>query len=193
MTSVCRQPTPTSGWVLISYPDPGIRLLILIDGPIWRCQTKRFVIFFCDHDRWTTLRRIISARILYQHSIGLGALSPKVNWKCFVKMYIITNPARFHSNPSHEAFGKDDQNAQARTYLAMTKTSVPMKSELLIDKHGRQWAHNNVQNGPRLLIYFFVNSWKRNFSFFLKFQHKHTASFLNAVSCELLYRWLSFW
>ena len=53
-------------------------------------------------------------------------------------MYIITNPARFHSSPSHEAFGKDDQNAQARTYLAMTKTSVPIKSELLIDKHGRQ-------------------------------------------------------
>ena len=81
-------------------------------------------------------------------------------------MYIITNPARFHSNPSHEAFGKDDQTAQERTYLAMTKRSVPIKSELLIDKLGRQWAHNNVQNGPRLLIYFFVNSWKRNFSFF---------------------------
>ena len=49
-------------------------------------------------------------------------------------MYIITNPARFHSNPSHEAFGKDDQTAQERTYLAMTKRSIPIKSELLLQK-----------------------------------------------------------
>ena len=53
-------------------------------------------------------------------------------------MYIITNPARFHSNPSNEAFGKDDKTSQARTYLAMTKTSLPIKSELLIDKLGSQ-------------------------------------------------------
>ena len=53
-------------------------------------------------------------------------------------MYIITYPARFQSNPSHEAFGKDDKTAQARTYLAMTKTSVPIESELLIDKLGHQ-------------------------------------------------------
>lgn len=52
-------------------------------------------------------------------------------------MYIITNLARFHSNPSHEAFGKDDKTAPARTYQAMTKTFVPIKSELLIDKLGR--------------------------------------------------------
>ena len=129
-------------------------------------SNETFCDFFCDHDRWTTLRRMISARILYQHSIGLGVLSPKVNWKCFVKMYIITNPARFHSNPVMKPLAKIIKLAQARTYLAMTKTSVPIKSELLIDKLGRQWAHNNVQNGPRLLIYFFVNSWKRNFSFF---------------------------
>ena len=116
MTSVCGRPKPTSGWVLILYPDPGIRLLILIDGSIWWCQTKRFVIFFGDHDRWTTLRRMISGRILYQHSIGLGVrFCPKVNWKCFVKIYIITYPARFHSNPSHEAFGKDDKTAPAPT------------------------------------------------------------------------------
>ena len=51
--------------------------------------------FFCDHVEWTTLQRLISARILYQHSIGLGVLSPKVNWKCFVKIYIMTYPARY--------------------------------------------------------------------------------------------------
>ena len=71
--------------------------------------------FFCDHVRWTTLRRLISARILYQHSIGLGVLLPKVNRnKVFVKVYIITNPARFHSNPSHEALGKDDKGDVTR-------------------------------------------------------------------------------
>ena len=53
----------------------------------------------------------------------------------------------------------------------------------VFDTRGRQWAQNNVENGPRLLIYVILNSWKRNFSLFL-FQPRHTASFLNTVIYE---------
>ena len=107
MTSVCRQPTPTSGWVLIDIVSRP--RYSTFDPDRWTdmaMSNETFCDFFCDHDSWTTLRRMISARILYQHSIGLGVLSPKVNWKCFVKMYIITNPARFHSNPVMKPLAK---------------------------------------------------------------------------------------
>ena len=46
----------------------------------------------------------------------------------------------------------------------MTKRSVPINSELLstemklFDTRGRQWAQNNVENGPRLLFYVILNS-----------------------------------
>ena len=59
---------------------------------------KRFVIFFLIMLGEQIFRRLISARILYQHLTGLGVLSPKLNCKFFVKIYIITYPARFHSN-----------------------------------------------------------------------------------------------
>lgn len=133
-------------------------------------QRNVFVIFFCDHDTWTTLRCMISVRILYQHPIGLGVLSPKVNWNFFVKVYIITYLARFHSNPSHEAFGEDDKSAAALTWQwqkDLFQSNLSCCWIKVFDTFGRQWPHNNVQNGPRLLIYVFVYSWKRNFSFFL--------------------------
>ena len=135
--------------------------------------------FFCDHDRWTTLRRLTTARILYRHSISLGVLSPKVNWKCFVKVYIITNPTRFHSNPSHEAFGKDDKSVGALTWQwqkDLFQSNLSCCCKKVFDTLGRQWAHNNVQNGPRLLIYGFVNSWKQ-----ICLISTHTASFFNTV------------
>ena len=102
MTSVCRQPTSTSRWwVRRLYPDPGIWLLFLIWADMWidiAMSNETFCDFFSDHARWTTLRRLISARILYQHLTGLGVLSPKLNCKFFVKIYITTYPARFHSS-----------------------------------------------------------------------------------------------